>query len=787
MLIYEELKKLWSQRFIRGVLLISLFLSVGMMYISKTSLEKDSVNISAYSELKDNYDSLEIDVATQEIAHEIETLNLYIDYETYIALPDIAESMRQEYYNDAFMTESFIQDYQTFVRDFDINETLMLYQALFDYYTMIQDFPRFVEDSINVIEAMENQPFWKNYSEQRKDYYSKQSAYFENLRGVSLSSENHKGVDVLLGTNLEPILIIVGIFIFLSVFEIDHTTQMNDLLLITNKGRTRTTIAKLIAGTMSLLGVFISIYALLILTNQLIFSSINWLAPIQSFPSLAYSSFNMSLGRWFMWMVSGQFVGMLALSFLFGLLYQVIPNRIQAVFSFLLIFSFSAGLYFTIQDTMMLVPFKYLNVYALIQARDLFQSYSIIETLGFSLSKINFIYGVGIIICIIGTICIIVLRNAQLKPQLSINLRFDKLHATIVPRLKRFGFESYKGFIMQKGWLVVLVIGLYLGNIYIGIYQGLNIKTLDEKLVEVYREHGGELNEEKILWIDTQYDFYDNLNKQLSLNAKAYKDHTITEEAYYDFINEYLSHSVDKAVFNQFYDHYITNNSEELVYPNGYQALFSINTETREFRNALLLIVLLVLVLSPIIAFDYEQDPDGIATITKKGNLPLFKSKIKLAYLIAFGAVIIVSLVDLFTFSSIYTMDAWQSTFQSILPSDFKISNIPAWVLDLKLWQYLLLVWVLRLSGAIFSTSIILWISSKFTSIVIVFIMTGVVLLLPLLMILIGIQSFEALSLHSLLMGNGSIFNGTFLTSLIVYGFIALISNYSLYIYYKNR
>lgn len=759
-LIVEESKKLWTQRMVQITLVATLLLSLGMFYEAQIVDRNVNPSHTDYLELKSDFDNYDLTTAIKSLNETVETLSLYVDYSKYVAIPETFVEIRKKYYHKEFHSEQFIFDYQTAIESYDLTSELVLHKQLLTYYISILNYPNYIASSQSIVDQLENQPFWEFFSPSRKEFYSDLKDKYESLKTVKLTSQNTLSIEIPLKTHLEILMIIVGMILFFCAFEIDKSTNMNELLLITKRGRIKTTIAKLLVASLSLFFVLLLVHFILLLLSQSLYGLIDWSSPIQSYPLLYQTPYKQAIFSWYTWVVLGQYVGLLALSLLFACLYQILSNRKQVVVIFFFIIGLGVLFYFSIEDTMSIAFLKYMNVFVVVQARQLYQSFSNFEFIGVAISKITISYIISGILIFASTIIILLVRGSQFKILVPSVLNLDGVQARVVTQLKRFGFEVYKLFIMQKGIFIMIILFVVVGNYYVQFQNVTQAREQDADLVALYEVYGGLINQEKIEQIEARHTFYKGLELNLRTIAQQYQRNEIDQAAYFEAIDAYSIQSEEKRLFEQFYRHYLSNTSEAIIYPNGYQALFSMKTEKRDYQNAVMMMLVLVLVLSPLFSQDRDQDSDGIYRITRNGNKPLTISKITLALIFVISLVVTLFVLDLIAFNVMYHMNAWSSSLSSVLSESIESSKISPWILSLSLWQYAILLLFVRMSAAITAISIILWISSFITSILVSYIVSTFVLFTPVLMTLFDNEIFGSLSIHKMLMGSSAIYDG---------------------------
>lgn len=768
-LLFNEFIKLWNKPSVIISVLLLIVVNSGLWFISMSVQQSNSYNYKDYIVLKSSYDSKPLQDAFESINETVHNLESYKQYEVYQSIPDVIPS-KEEFFDEIFNDFRFINEYQSYVDEHDLHYQYLLYSEVQTYYQQIIDYQRYVGGVKQNTEKLKKMPVWKSYSSGKQAYYEDLELLYAKLDDVTLESTNHISVESILSINSSLLLLIFALFLVLSIFNIDESSKMDDLLLITKYGRSRTTFHKVLVLIFSVSAISFLIHGVELFVSQVNYGWINWNIPVQSIPSLYTVPYKLSLGGWYIWMVLGRTLALVALSCLFGAFYHFFSNKKHSILLYNLVLVLSAFAFIMISDTMAIVWLKYINLYALINTQTLLSQYRIIEFFNFVIpvSQIHMIL-IGVIL--LGSFfTIFIKRLSQKRLDIKFKLNFNKFSNALFKRLNLFTFEGYKLFVMQKGWIVVLIVVSILGSFISQTMGSYTILDSQRQLANYYGEYGGELTQDKISWIENENERYLMMQQNLQEAANQYQNEEISSEVYYQIIDNYTIETADRNLFLDYYAHYLERESNVLIYPTGYQTLFSMNTNARDFRNSIILLLGIIFVLSPIVSQDREQKMDELYSVTKKGGFNLKRSKVILGIGYATVYICLFTFVELLAFSFVYTMSAWNAHVMDVLPQNLEIQS--QWILNLQLWQYFGFVLMLRIATASAIAVIIIGISRLFRSPLITYVVSIAVFFVPIMLKYIGNRAFELLSVDCLLMGNAFVYNGmNVFNILVIFGF----------------
>ena len=767
-LLYKEFSKLWNRPALMLGVLLLVAINSGLWFVSTSIQQSNTYNYHNYNALQSYYDTMPIQDAMDSINNMVVNLDLYQQYERYQSIPDTIPN-KVEYFDDAFNDYEFIQIYQSYVDTYDLHDQVKLHAALQTYFQQIVDYQQYVNNVKDNFQQLKTLPVWSLYSKGKQQYYDDLDLLYSQLKDVTPVITNHLGFESVLSINATLLLSLFGMFLVLSIFGLDETTKMDDLLLMTEKGRSRTTFNKVLVLVLTLSGVALLVYGLEMVLTQLMQGEISWGVPVQSIPALYTVPFQATLGQWYLQIVLKRILALVTLSLLFGAFYHLFSNKRYSIYLFITLLGLSAFVFIMITDTALLVWLKYLNLFALLSTHVLFRQHRIIELFSFVISVPILFLAVNVVILAGSLFTIFTRRLTQKRFAFKFKLRFVKFKELFFEHLNLFRFESYKLFIMQKGWAILLIVASLLGSFFYQTISSYKMLESQRQLAKYYDDHGGVLTQAKIDWIENENERYLVMEQDLQEAAHRYQNEKLSEVTFNQIVDDYIASSAERSLFRDFYSHYLERRSDVLIYPTGYQTLFSMQTNARDFRSSIILLLGLIFILAPIVSQDKEEKMDQLYLITEKGGTPLKRKKLWLALSFSMIYILLFTLMEWLSFSFIYNLQAWQAQIADVLPQNLVIQA--PWILNLHLWQYFILILVIRVASTCAIAMIIVGISNMHRTLLTTYVVAIAIFFVPILLKSLGNQIFDAFTVDYLLMGNAFVYHGlNIVNALVLFG-----------------
>lgn len=384
--------------------------------------------------------------------------------------------------------------------------------------------------------------------------------------------------------------------------------------------------------------------------------------------------------------------------------------------------------------------FKYFNIFSFINLSELFTNYLNVNLFEYAINIRTICMISAIPLCIIMTV-VCILIQAYKRPNTGksvldkIALWINCISDKITRNFNILNFEIYKLLYLQKGVLVILALVLIAANFNYVSYVNY---TEEETIVNQYYELlQGEIDENTLSKID---DLISNNNQKIQeyeTYSEKYDKGSINYSDYY--MNEL---NLEGAYKNQIALQQVKSRAEELYDKNeglwlvdeeGFKSILGYNDGSDLGQNqncankqseiSLLSIVVLILMLSGIISFETQSGTKQMLKSMPKGRNKLFKSKI-LAVLIITVSVWVVS----YTGEIIALMSNNSQIFNAPVHS---FTSLEKMQVDIKFWQFVVMIYIYRLLALFSIASIIILLSSIGSNINLTYVISCGILVAP--------------------------------------------------------
>ncbi|MEA4831245.1 MAG: hypothetical protein VB118_01355 [Oscillospiraceae bacterium] len=211
--------------------------------------------------------------------------------------------------------------------------------------------------------------------------------------------------------------------------------------------------------------------------------------------------------------------------------------------------------------------------------------------------------------------------------------------------------------------LIPLVIILTLSKVFYTGYLYDNYYEKDDIFHLYIEKIGGEITEEKNLFMFTERQRIDDILTQKDTITEQYKDGVIEEEQYRGYMREYWNAFVSDDAFSEIEDYYrclkAHDNGGFLIYDKAYTLFF------RSFPDSILCLVILLITLV-LFTVDVTSGMDNITRATRNGRNTILKHK----YITCVGAsllfIILFSLIDISCLYKYYGSESLSAPISSI-------------------------------------------------------------------------------------------------------------------------
>lgn len=538
---------------------------------------------------------------------------------------------------------------------------------------------------------------------------------FDVSQGIILATDNSYS-DILIGFIL--------LFAVLSVMISDREQGMSCLLFSLKRGRSYLLFTKLIALAITAFASVLLIYA----ENFIIAGGIYGLGdlsrPIQSLNGFIGCNLKISVFQYLIIYVFFKFFAVFAIGVVLSLIAVNTKNTVSFYGISAIILISEGVLYTVIHPLSVYSIFRYINLISFTKVNEIFCNYK----------NINFWeYPIPLIPTSIGTLLIIMLVCAALSAFLYAkkrNLEFRKIgfKFKIGKRNRmhsRLYYTLYKSLILQRGIFVIaafIVIFAFVNESFIKKYDYVDV------YYRYYTEQlEGEIDDETETFMMSEAQRFESLNAQ----AEELMQTSDVFSAELNDIQKQLAPSAGFYLLQERYEQIKNISNARIFYDTGYKRALGITGYDDDMKYALTAMLLCIFLVSPLIANDNKYRMKSVINSTASGNKSYIRRNILIACIYGLISALLWIIPYAVTISSYYGHDGLSGSVRSI-------TDLIDFSLNLTLWQYILIICLLRIIAVIFSSLTMLWISSKCRNTTSAILINFAVFALPIIVYLLG-------------------------------------------------
>lgn len=459
----------------------------------------------------------------------------------------------------------------------------------------------------------------------------KEAADYANLQPQNISFYPSTGFTKATQNDITDILLILSVILFASalVYE-EKEKKLFYVTRATKYGRLHYITAKMAALLIHCLCMSILFY----LCNILFFTATcgigNLLCAIQSYANFMESTLMISGLEYFFLL----FITKGVITFLIGLLVLCTAIKTKQLFmpyfitGIILLIQKFCYLFIPAQSALNWI--KYINLFGMLQVKNLYGSYFNLNFFGYPVARRTAsltVLTVLLVIIIVITLCAFLhMKNYEVSGLR--RLRFFPFR----PHTNLFWHEAYKTFITNKGILILLFFSLLVG------YQHFT-KSYELSSGEIYYQNmmlqlEGPLTEEKELFIQEEKERYDDAFSQIdmidSMVLEGKIDENTAESMKTPLYNETAFYPSFQRILEQYNDSLL--HDTPFVYETGY-ALLSGILENDRTSDYILLTACMLFLFSSMFVFETQRGSWNLLSATAKGKKAVVRNKVSIAIL----------------------------------------------------------------------------------------------------------------------------------------------------------
>ncbi len=735
-----EFRKLFTQSHFISLCIGFIAINLLFSFLQISQNQQSAIqNHTIYETIKTKYPIEQIDDLQERIAF----------YDQVIEIEKILLSEEEQVvtYDDSFM-----QAYQSYIESEEYDDFQIYNQVsrdVYSYYDSILNYETLRQDIVDKSMQYQHGFLSSTLSNEKLQTLQMEQQLYTHLANTHPYEVNYISIELFMNDiSSALIFVFITIFLCLNVFYVDEHSEAHHLIHITKKGGAPTLAAKMICviSISCVLQIICSLSTLYM--YQAMYGMVDVFAPIQSIPSLHTAPYTLSIFQAIALSIAIRCIAMITTSIFFIGLVKLCKSKAIALTIFVCIAMIQILLYLNIQPLDSLNIFKYINMFTLFMATPYIGIYK-----GFTIFTYLPIW--WILSIFIG--CILVLSlfvsfyfssktYALKKCNLRVSFAFLYKHTCLLFH------EILRTWISKRLLLIVSI--LFCIQVYFVSSSQLSPTThaYEQQISEVYDLYGGKMNEEKIQTLQQTHTLYTQSNDDFETLQNQYARKEISYEEYLKGFDEYHQDAAQRALFQQVYTKY--NGQEYFVYPKGYQAIFSINTNTREMRSALFLMICMILLFFGVYSSDYKDHQNHLYILTTKGTTKRLIKNIQIVCISAILITFLYSGLELLFFKANYPMHTFDAPFASILPMDSNIQLSAPLSNNMPIYAYYICLLLVRLFGVISLGICTLFISHINKKSIYALLLCILLFLFPFLLFNFNVQEISYVSIFDLIMGN---------------------------------
>lgn len=787
-LIKFEFLKIFQKKNLILFLLLLCIVNMGV-FVYAQNLDR-SITPKAYQRLQSQLDEIPNNKRYDFVKSE------YEKYEAFAIIEQLT-TLRIDSQNNQHMIETILnehpdierkysQDYQENHRSYytdHLESDVEFLSQIVDEFEVLHQYPQYIENiqnqaqtisSISIFQSTVDDFEQKNILQSAKDYQERSATY--------LTYTSEKGIHEALSFPLTSVFIMISMMVLVSTMMIEEKEKkLFSIIKLTLKGQYPTMLAK---GIVMI--TIVGIITFLMVSEQLFYSAVTYglgdlTRSLQSLASFSHCPFSFNVYQFMIVFIFVKWLAACLIGFMMMLMAIVIKNKVFTFLSIIVLIVVEYIFYLFVPPLSSFYLFKYVNIISVLQTDTFFQIYRNVNICGepVSLHALTFIcmFSMFMIMFVVTCITYHYQRNMTLQ---SFELKISKF--SLPSSLSLRGQELYKAFHFQKVMMLcILCIGI---QFYQYHDMSLYINTETKIKQQYMKELEGPLTHKKEQWLNLQKEHYDELNQQLNHISQKELDGSITHLQAIHMSEPIEQQLVGEEVFQEIYEQYQDiqkNPQKQFVFEEAYQQFFIETSWT--MMPTLLLFILLILGLSSLINYEYQNQMYRVTQATVKGNKVLIRTKCEIAVFISFLFFLIITIPPLILLAQTYGFSSLSASIVSIE----SLTLLPSWM---SIGMGCFMSFLLRFLAVLCLTFGIQALAVKTRNQLLTLFISLFIFLVPLLLAYGGFDLLNSISLYPLLF-HGQLIGTTsgllqIFFSVIGYSILLVFSFRYIFVHYKQ-
>lgn len=550
---------------------------------------------------------------------------------------------------------------------------------------------------------------------------------YENVQDVQPVFDISKGLTLATDNSFTDILCgFIVLFAVLSIMISDREQGMSGLLFALKRGRGYLLIMKMAALAVTVFGAVLLIYGENLLISSYLYGLGDLSRPIQSLSGFIGCNLKISVTGYLIMYVLFKFIAIFTVGAVLSLIAVNTKNTVS-FYGISAVILIAEGIsYAQIHPLSIYSIFRYINLISLTKVNEIFCNFKNINFWEYPVPLIPTSIGA---VVVISAICVGLSaflyakkRNLEFR-RIGFKFKFgkgNKIHSSLY-------YTMYKSLILQKGLMVILVFLAVAGSMSQSFKKNYDVADV---YYEYYtKNYGGAVTQETVDFYESEAIRFNELTARL--------DELMQVEDYFLVSAEITSINKELAPTLGFYPAYerlqqIKDiDGAQLFYDTGYKRAFGIAGYDDDMKYALAAMLLCVFLISSLIANDNKYRMSYVINSTSSGRKCYIRRNVLTVAVYGLLSAFLWIIPYAISISQYYGHSGLSASIRSII----EFMNFP---INITVFQYIILISILRTIGIVIASFTMLWISSKCKNATSAILINFAVFSLPIIIYLLG-------------------------------------------------
>lgn len=619
------------------------------------------------------------------------------------------------------LSQKDIQTADKYIENLKENGKKNISDELTDYMNYINGYGEFIENTL--LNAEKSQQFsifnkaddytMRNINKIYKDYIK--------LRKVKPQIVNQRAF-ISYGNNIALISMFVIFIILYMLFNMQKEYDNREILFSYSapKGRFALAVRRNIIITITAIILTIAFNLVIYILSNMLYGYVDYTAPVQSVSSYSKCSMNIPIITELFLNVLETGIGLALIAMLTNLVFNIMYNKYISI-------CFLGGLFFIEWRAALLVQnnsvnriLANINLYRIIDYSTYHKNYQNINIFNYPISSHVLIFTITLVL-FVAFFLLSALTYAKRYPYrkqffAKVKNNIEIMSGKVFCKLGFVYFELYK--LLIRGKKLFIIIAFILAEIILIYGTRVDFPARQRQMDRIYEEYGGDDWERFNGYVQN----YENEISQAEVYIEDIKGVSADDENAHNIFMEAESLNSDlneKRKILSEYKH-ITERKERIeadkglvVYAmsdRGYDEIYGSNSYIREAGIIIMLIVITVIISSGYYIEEEQSGVDRLIKCSESGIAKVYNMKLYILSAVITGVSVLFIFMDMFFMAKLYGFKYINAPLVSITFMESRAGIIFA---NMKIWQYIILDIITKLSVIIISMFTALELSFK--------------------------------------------------------------------------